>query len=703
MRNILFLLLSLAVLPLSAGGVKLKLGEHYQIRCLCWPAGCVAPSASNPEALVYAHGRTDNSWWTVTKDLDGYYLIRNVKTGRYMTYDGQRTADRRYMRLSRTDYNDASRWKIYPGRTGLIICHKLHIDHLLDVRRDSYIVGTYRNSSSIATDNGRFFLVDGKGRVVTDVDGTEVKLPTECFDSSSGSRGMPAQARKQVRVPGRLEFTVNGHKPVYDKKAGLYLYPLPERTGSEFTAQLAAAERSGLRLFVNGKAATRNGRCSFAQPEDGRVFRLALASDSDTVAVARLTFTYLPIVEISGSGIGKSHFTAGTFRLHDPDNPQADSLTDARLRYRGDYATFMNKKSFAVKLTDGAGKASDRKLLGMRSDNYWILDAMAVDHARMRNRVAMDLWMDFAAAPYYAPSRRNLNGVRGRLVEVFWNGSYQGVYNLSERVDRKQMGLARSDGRKVKGCLYKSNTWSAWTLMGSSRTAGRPAGIRPPQYDNRGGSWNGWDAKYPKAESGRQTEWKPLYDAADLVSRADDRTFAREVAERFDLPVVRDYWLFIELLFAVDNSGKNMYWAVGDQSRDPRLTPAPWDLDGTFGRSWDGHRSECAAGNDYRSYLRRQWKMNALFERLETAGVDGWKTKLSERYRSLRRTHFDPDRLMKRFEDYFRLLERSGATARERQRWDNANGVYLNFRSEKEYLRNWIKQRVATLDRQYGY
>ena len=703
MRKILFLLFCLTVLPVSAAGVKLKLGEHYQIRCLLWPAGCVAPSPSNPEALVYAHGRTDNSLWTVTKDLDGYYLIRNVKTGRYMTYDGVRTSDRRYMRLSRTDHNDASRWKIYPGRTGMIISHKSHTNHLLNVRRDSYIVGTYRNTSSLATDNERFFLVDSKGRVVTDLDGGEVKLPAHCFDKPSDSRSVPVQARKQMRVPGLLEFTVNGHKPVYDKKTGLYLYPLPERTGSEFTAQLAAAGQSGLLFFVDGKAATRNGRCSFERPEDGRVFRLALASDSDTVAVARLTFTYLPIVEIGGSGIGKSHFTAGTFRLHDPDNRSADSLTAARLRFRGDYSTFMNKKSCAVKLTDGSGKAANRRLLGMRSDNYWILDAMAVDHARMRNRVAMDLWMDFAAAPYYATSRRNLNGVRGRLVEVFWNGSYQGVYNLTERVDRKQMGLARSDGRKAKGCLYKSNTWSTWTLMGCNRTTGRPSGTRPPQYDNRGGSWAGWDAKYPKAESGRQTEWKPLYDAADLVSRAEDRAFVREAAERFDLPVVCDYWLFIELLFAVDNSGKNMFWAVEDQTRSPRLTPAPWDLDGTFGRSWDGHRSECAPGNDYRSYLRRQWKMNSLFDRLEKLDADGWKAKLSGRYRSLRRTHFDPKLLMKRFEDYFRLLERSGAAARERRRWDNANGIYLNFRSEEEYLRDWIKKRVATLDRQYGY
>lgn len=38
----------------------------------------------------------------------------------------------------------------------------------------------------------------------------------------------------------------------------------------------------------------------------------------------------------------------------------------------------------------------------MRSDNNWILDAMAVDRARMRNRVSTDLWLAFSTKPYHA-------------------------------------------------------------------------------------------------------------------------------------------------------------------------------------------------------------------------------------------------------------------------------------------------------------
>lgn len=79
-----------------------------------------------------------------------------------------------------------------------------------------------------------------------------------------------------------------------------------------------------------------------------------------------------------------------------------------------------------MKLLDATGHKLDRTLLGLRSDNYWILDAMVVDPARMRNRVGMDLWNDMATPPYYAASGRSVRtGVRGRLVEVFVNGAYQ--------------------------------------------------------------------------------------------------------------------------------------------------------------------------------------------------------------------------------------------------------------------------------------
>ena len=63
-----------------------------------------------------------------------------------------------------------------------------------------------------------------------------------------------------------------------------------------------------------------------------------------------------------------------------------------KLRYRGASALKYDKKSFAVKLFDENGEDFDAEIFGIRNENDWILDAMAIDRIRMRNRVCFDLW-----------------------------------------------------------------------------------------------------------------------------------------------------------------------------------------------------------------------------------------------------------------------------------------------------------------------
>lgn len=724
-----FLLILLATLgtamPCAADEVHFVSGEDYQIRCILWPDGCVTPSATNDKALVYSRVATDNNWWTITCEKEGVYVIRNASNGRYFTYDGERTDDRRYMYLSTTDHGDASRWSVYVSAAGLGVRNLYRRAHYLDVRKDSYIVGTYSGHTDMLSDNERFFLVNRKGEVVTHFDQGFINLPDDCFEgrkrkaptlagridalkkagTKAAAQSTPANTSTRAVVQASaLNFTVDGRRPVYDSRSQLYYCAVSDPgEGSDVVARMAVENAEKGELYIDGKVASRKGKCHFPKPDGGHVFRLALVSGSDTVARAKLTFTYLPIIEITAGSMAKSSFNPGTFRLSDPSGRDVDSTLSVKMRYRGDYATFFSKKSFAVKFVDSNGKKQSRKWLDMRTDNYWILDAMAVDHARMRNRVAMDLWNDMDVKPYYASSTSNLRtGVEGRLVEVFYNGRYQGVYNFTERIDRKQLQLKKSEGDKVYGCLYKSRQWDTWTLLGFDRSRRQMVGSQPPGYDNRSESWGKWEVKYPEIDKNTSADWRPLYEAILVSGAADDATFCNKVGTVYDLPAVRDYYLFIELLHAVDNSGKNMYWAVYDQTKSKKLTPAPWDLDGTFGRGWDGHRSGCEATNPFRDFLRSGGMQNALFERLYKLDPDGWNKQMANRYRELRRSLFSPENLMKRFTTYRDLLKRSGAERREVNQWHNANGIYLTFDDEMDFLKKWIADRVAFLDKQYG-
>ena len=43
-----------------------------------------------------------------------------------------------------------------------------------------------------------------------------------------------------------------------------------------------------------------------------------------------------------------------------------------------------------------------------------------------------------------------------------------------------------------------------------------------------------------------------------------DEIFKKEVSEYFDIPVLIDYQIFLEVLKPIDNCGKNMYWGIYD-------------------------------------------------------------------------------------------------------------------------------------------
>lgn len=711
-------LLPLLSLAAAAQGVAFRDGEEYQLRCLDWPAGCVVPmldaEVGGLTSFVYrldAQQHKSDGYWRVKRVRKGEYTLQHSASRGYLTYDGRRTATHRYVTLLPTAESSLSHWRIYPGSSGLAIINVGSSGQALNVRYGSLLVGTYRSGKNVLGANERFFLVDKKGRPVTEFDGG-VTLTEHCFGAAAGTPSdVPVSKRgnaRPVQHLSRLLFTIDGRMPVWDEASRMFFHSLSEELMGRDAEVCIVAEVAGStlpegKLYVDGRPVREKKRTTLVAPGAGRVHRLAWVSGADTLAAANLTCTFLPIVELSAMAVSQKPFRPGTLCLHDP-SAAADSTYATRLRYRGASALGFSKKSLAVKLVSEKGEKLNRSLLGLRTDNYWILDAMAVDHARMRNRVAMDLWMDMSTPPYYdARGKKARMGVRGRAVEVFFNGRYHGVYHLTERIDRKQLALTKTEGTDVCGLLYKSAQWSTWTLLGFNRYTQAPAGVCPPGYDNAGAMWNGWESEYPEPDAdGKHTDWEPLWKALALCATASDAEFCERVGQVFDLPVVADYWLFCELLHAVDNSGKNMYWAVGDVRKSAMLTPVPWDLDGTFGRSWDGHRSDVRAANDYRRYLLQDGHQNALFERLHKLNPEGWNERLAERYRTLRRSHFDADRLMSRFEHYHHLMQLSGADRRERTRWDGSGGIRLRFSEELSFICSWLEQRLESLDRKYG-
>lgn len=410
--------------------------------------------------------------------------------------------------------------------------------------------------------------------------------------------------------------------------------------------------------------------------------------------------TSLPLVYVKQApDINRDSFTPATLTLIDPDEAGAPHTYNSQLRYRGATAQLYTKKNYAVKLLDDAGEALDASLLGMRSDNSWILDAMASDNSRMRNRVSTDLWLDFSRRPYYADAEPTMtNGTHGRFVEAFVDDRYWGLYCLTEKVDRKQLRVKKFKDGTPRGIIYKSFAYDNMTI------------VSEPEPSNDSYVWQGWEGAYPDVRKGEPFDWKPLLDLyLFLGQEVPSFDLLDHLHQRLDIPVWRDYIIFCDLLHADDNVAKNIITYYPDitapvtfvnEKGKTETVPAPgplgvcpWDLDATWGRDFLRQPIEPTDNCNV---------SNAVNYHLWVSQFDQGKSYYT-RWAELRESIFTPANLWAYFERYFDLFAASGAAARETERWNGVDGVRLDFDAEAAYIRRWIGYRLGYLDGDYDY
>lgn len=522
---------------------------------------------------------------------------------------------------------------------------------------------------------------------------------------------------------------INDKQLVYDGKGNAYFATLPEgmRNGGDYTAKvtykLKTTNAEDYTLKVNGQEPDADGYVTFDNVDCETLYPIELTNASENVDLsAKIRFTFLPIVELNCSSVNSKAYTTGSLRVTDPASLGYDSLMIAAFKYRGASSSNYPKRSYAIKLRDENGNSVDRKLLGYRSDNNWILDAMYIDLACMRNRVATDLWNAFECKPYYADREKKVRtGTRGKFVEVILNGQWWGLYCMTEKMDRKQLKLKKfvpaaqstTGENEVHGVLYKSNQWTYEVFMGheSNDDNDNKQVIYPHKkvsdYKNILGqeTWCEYEFKYPDYED-EAVEWRPLHDAANMVATSFILNID-SVKSRFDYPMLRDYYLFIDLLLATDNHGKNLFWYAYDTQgpEGDKLSLAPWDLDGTFGQDWDGVITNTKDVTlDFDTYIKNyEHGQFAIFDLIKSRSE--WQQDLKDRYAELRiKGVISGDGIANRFANYASLFEASLADQREQNMWSKAyHSRHKDIQGGATYAESWIRRRVNWLDQKYGF
>ena len=197
------------------------------------------------------------------------------------------------------------------------------------------------------------------------------------------------------------------------------------------------------------------------------------------------------------------------------------------IKLSGDFG-YEYQDGIVIKFTD------DHCFFGLRNDDNWILDAGQADVYRLRNLIATELWNDFATKPYYIDKEPEaLSGIRGKVVEVYLNDEYRGIYSFTENMDRKQMKLKKFDkDGTIRGILWKSKGYNS-SLMN----------IVPETYNNKEPMMDVFEAKYPDLEDLDSTDYHTLWNAINFVVNSSDIEFENHIHDYFDIPVVIDYYL----------------------------------------------------------------------------------------------------------------------------------------------------------------
>ena len=502
----------------------------------------------------------------------------------------------------------------------------------------SFLLGTYVSAGS---ENGCFQLFDEKGAPAITASGEEEVRPTDGLWAFADS------------------LRVGGKDLPYDAYNREFFLPLPDtvRESGRLATMVEAkwaGDAEGLSLRICGQVVGNDGRVCLKNIDCEMPATIdVLRNGEEIVASAPLNMTFLPVVEVSAKKCNTDSYVMGRLRVTDPNEDGYDAVMNAGFRYRGASSTMYPKKSFAVKLYDAEGNSLDHEFFGLRNDNNWILDAMYNDDVCMRNRVSTDLWNDIATQPYHRRKgweKKAKTGTRGRFVEVICNGRYHGLYCMTEKIDRKQLKLKKFVAAKrdengtylsldtIHSTLYKAVNWTYEVFMGHDFDANTYPQKAPSAYYNnlKREGWAGYEIKYPDWEKER-IDWGPLWNAVNFVATANDEAFDEEVDAFFDYPVLRDYYLFAEIILAKDNSGKNMYYFNYDQRGSEcskMLGLTPWDLDATWGSTWDSKKDETTTpDNDYAEYMLH----HTLFYRLNRSIRWNWTRDLKVRYAEAQR------------------------------------------------------------------
>lgn len=339
---------------------------------------------------------------------------------------------------------------------------------------------------------------------------------------------------------------------------------------------------------------------------------------------------------------------------------------ECAFRIRGGSSRWYEKKGYKLELEN-----RDLSFLGMRKDDDWILNALYDDAGLIHNKVSARVWEEIVSGGNVKSSK----GAGMEYVELFLNNEYQGVYALTERVDKKELSLNKND------VLYKCR---AYRIPEEHNYSNEDTDEMRPVFI----------LKYPKDYE--ESDWEPIKTWVDYYVKGGLMSF-QEGADLLNMENTLDYNLFCMLINGTDNLRKNIFFlAEYENDGTYQFVKIPWDLNATWGNPWID-REECNYTlYDPDSYNNvSAWASDASVLYYMDNETVAWL--MRERWDELRsKGIISKEKICKILDEQFGYLHASGAYERNYNRWQSGTEYW-----QDNYIYEYVTKRIDFLDQYF--
>lgn len=365
--------------------------------------------------------------------------------------------------------------------------------------------------------------------------------------------------------------------------------------------------------------------------------------------------------------------------MTDQDNPAYLNYNGRiKIELRGSSSQMLEKKQYGwTTYEDNNTTKKNVSLLGMPSENDWILNGLAFDASLMRDYLCYNLTRQMGQ---YA--------TRTQYCEVIINGDYRGLYILQEKIkdDSKRVNIEEIDEEASSGMPLTGG----YITKADKTTGGDPVAWLMDSYQ-------GWPTEFvhelPKPEDITTAQNDYIHGQFQLLESttgAGNASFANGYPSVIDIPTFIDFMIINEFSSNVDAYQISTFFHK-DKGGKLRAGPA-WDFNLSLGLDVFGDRSQPDV-----------WQ----FSNQDNEGAKFWTdlfNNLSYRCYFARRWNelTQPGKPLNfnSIEAFIDATEQliAEASVREQERW----GTVPNLGQEIHFIKDFILERMPWIDANIG-